>query len=40
VHRENAVARRWLRAMGFEFRDQREYVISGEPFVRFEMETT
>jgi hypothetical protein len=38
VHRENAVARRWLRFMGFEFRDPREYVFSGQPFVRFEME--
>jgi hypothetical protein len=38
VHRENAAARRWLRFMGFEFRDPKEYVISGEPFVRFEME--
>lgn len=39
VHRENAPARRWLRVMGFEFNDTREYVISGETFVRFEMET-
>jgi hypothetical protein len=38
VHRENVAAQRWLRVMGFEFRDPREYVISGEPFVRFEME--
>jgi hypothetical protein len=40
VHRENGLARRWLRFMGFEFRDPKEYVISDEPFVRFEMETT
>lgn len=40
VHRENAVARRWLRFMGFEFRDMRQYVISGEHFVRFEMRTS
>jgi hypothetical protein len=40
VHRENSVARRWLRFMGFEFIDPQEYVISGEPFVRFEMENT
>ncbi|MDG4649634.1 hypothetical protein P6F26_14410 [Roseibacterium sp. SDUM158017] len=39
VHRDNGPARRWLRVMGFEFRDPREYLISGEPFVRFEMET-
>jgi hypothetical protein len=38
VHRENAISIRWLRFMGFEFRDPREYVFSGEPFVRFEME--
>lgn len=38
VHRDNVVARRWLRFMGFEFSDPREYVFSGEPFVRFEME--
>lgn len=38
VHRDNATARRWLRFMGFEFRDPKEYLISGEPFVRFEME--
>lgn len=38
VHRENIVARRWLRVMGFEFRDTQEYFMSGEPFVRFEME--
>lgn len=38
VHRDNGTARRWLRFMGFEFRDPREYVLSGEPFVRFEME--
>jgi hypothetical protein len=37
VHRENTVARRWLRFMGFEFRDRRQYLISGEHFVRFEM---
>jgi len=40
VHRENTTARRWLRFMGFEFRDPQEYVVSGEPFVRFEMELT
>lgn len=38
VHRDNGVARHWLCFMGFEFRDAREYVISGQPFVRFEME--
>lgn len=38
VHRENGTARRWLRFMGFEFRDPKEYTLSGEPFVRFEME--
>ena len=37
VHRENDVARRWLRFMGFEFRDTKQYMISGEHFVRFEM---
>jgi hypothetical protein len=37
VHRDNTVARRWLRFMGFEFRDRRQYVMSGEHFVRFEM---
>lgn len=40
VHRENSVARRWLRFMGFEFRDTRQYMISGEHFVRFEMRTS
>jgi hypothetical protein len=39
VHRENGLARRWLRFMGFEFRDPKEYMISDEPFVRFEKET-
>jgi hypothetical protein len=38
VHRDNDKARRWLRFMGFEFHDPKEYVISGEPFIRFEME--
>lgn len=38
VHRDNGVARRWLRFMGFEFQDPQEYRMSGEPFVRFEME--
>lgn len=40
VHRENGVARRWLRFMGFEFRDPNQYTLSGEPFVRFEMEVS
>jgi hypothetical protein len=38
VHRDNRTARRWLRFMGFEFRDPKDYLISGEPFIRFEME--
>lgn len=38
VHRDNALARRWLHFMGFEFRDKGEYLVSGEPFVRFDME--
>lgn len=38
VHRDNGIAQRWLRFMGFEFRDSREYLLSGEPFVKFEME--
>lgn len=40
VHRENDVARRWLRFMGFEFRDTKQYMMSGEHFVRFEMRTS
>ncbi len=40
VHRENAIAQRWLRFLGFEFRDARQYVLGGESFVRFEMRAT
>lgn len=39
VHCENKIARRWLQILGFEFRDPRKYLFSGEPFVRFEMGT-
>lgn len=38
VHKENELAKKWLKFMGFEFLDPREYLVSGEPFLRFEME--